>query len=98
MVFGLIRKIQCVGLPCLGRVYCTVCGLINEGYFSTVCGLIQEDYFVQCVDYFRRAFWMDWAYLAVYLYSVWNYLGRVFCTIQCVDLSGRVFCTVYGPT
>jgi hypothetical protein len=46
MVFGLIRKIQCVGLPCLGRVYCTVCGLILEGHFSTVCGLTQEDYFV----------------------------------------------------
>ncbi len=61
--------------------YCTVCGLMLEGYFSTVCGLTQEDYFVQCMDYFRKAFWMDWAYLAVYLYSVWSYLGRIFCTV-----------------
>ncbi len=74
MVFGLIRKIQCGLTVSRKGLLCGVWTYLGK-VLSTVCGLTQEGYFVQCVDYgyFRRAFWRDWAYPAVYgIYTVYG--------------------------
>jgi hypothetical protein len=76
-------------------------------FYSVWTYRTQEGYFVQCVDYFRRAFWRDWAYPAVYriytvygmdlprmgiLYSALTHLGGHF--VQCMGLSTK--CILYS--
>jgi hypothetical protein len=76
-------------------VFCKMCGLTVswKGLLYGVWTYLGRALFLQCVDLPKK----------IILYSMVLTIYRVYGPtyegyfVQCVDLSGRAFCTVYGP-